>query len=512
MRGGITAVAGSHRRRRWGGWLRRAVAALAWMLLGALLAAGALFLAASPQASQLHGWHRLVLADELNADNAGAISTLERYEELEDALWAELRRRQAAWPAARAPLSRYNPNSPLAPGIGGRDWNRTFELGPETPAAGASPAAMATSPRCAVLLLHGLSDSPYSLRTEGQALAARGHHVVGLRLPGHGLAPGALRDVSWHDWRAAVRLGARQAVARSGGAPLVIVGYSNGAALALDYALQALDDPLLPVPRRLVFLSPALAVARAAALARGEDWLGRLPGLEALRWESVVPEYDPYKFNSFPINAAAQIYALTNDLDDRLEALADAGRGGELPPTLVFQSVADATVPTEESLHRLFGRTDGGELVLFDLNREAGVDMFLAPGAGELADAIDRREPWPFDLTLVTNADPASRQVVARRRPAGSAAAAAGRPLDLAWPERVYSLSHVAVPFPPDDPLYGLTPPPGQAATLGSVEARGERGVLVVPQDLLMRLRSNPFYPYLEERLVRFVEMAGGGA
>jgi hypothetical protein len=79
-------------------------------------------------------------------------------------------------------------------------------------------------------------------------------------------------------------------------------------------------------------------------------------------------------------------------------------------------------------------------------------------------------------------------------------------PLGLAWPPRVFSLSHVALPFPPDDPVYGLTPPPGREATLGSVEARGERGVLVVPQELLMRLRSNPFFPYLAARLTEFVE------
>ena len=425
MNGHTTAaVAGTHRRRLRGRIARRVLVAAAWMLLGALLAAGALFFARSPDADQLHGWHRLELADELTAERAGEVQTLEDYAALEDALWAELRRRQGGWPGAREPLSRYNPTGPLAPGLGGRDWNRTFELEPGErlpgePARASGGVAQdgGEAPRATVLLLHGLSDSPYSLRAVGQALAARGHHVIGLRLPGHGTAPGALRDVSWHDWRAAVRLGARQAVARSGDAPLVVVGYSNGAALALDYALEALDDPLLPQPRRLVLISPALAVSPLAAAARMQGWLGRLPGLEPLGWESVVPEYDPYKYNSFPMRAAAEIHALTGDVGERLEALRRAGRGGELPPILTFQSVADATVPAAESLARIYGEDGegsaagaghGDELVLFDLDRQAEVGMFLAPGAGELARRIDRPTPWPLDLTLVTNADPAS--------------------------------------------------------------------------------------------------------
>ena len=31
-------------------------------------------------------------------------------------------------------------------------------------------------------------------------------------------------------------------------------------------------------------------------------------------------------------------------------------------------------------------------------------------------------------------------------------------PLAQSWPQDVYSLSHVAVPFPPDDDLYGREP------------------------------------------------------
>lgn len=78
--------------------------------------------------------------------------------------------------------------------------------------------------------------------------------------------------------------------------------------------------------------------------------------------------------------------------------------------------------------------------------------------------------------------------------------------LDLTWPRSIYSLTHLALPIPGDDPLYGGDDPgksPG--IRLGSVALRGERGVLEVPADDMLRLRWNPFYPYLERRVLDLV-------
>jgi len=80
------------------------------------------------------------------------------------------------------------------------------------------------------------------------------------------------------------------------------------------------------------------------------------------------------------------------------------------------------------------------------------------------------------------------------------------RLLELWWPGNVFSLSHVALPFAPDDPLYGYDAPRDpRHLQLGSVEVRGENGVLNVPTWMLTRQRSNPFYPYLVERIESFV-------
>jgi hypothetical protein len=71
------------------------------------------------------------------------------------------------------------------------------------------------------------------------------------------------------------------------------------------------------------------------------------------------------------------------------------------------------------------------------------------------------------------------------------------RPIGLAWSRDIFSLSHVALPFPVSDGLYGLDPDPAEAfgAQLGALAVRGERGVLTVSPDALVRLSSNPFFP-----------------
>jgi hypothetical protein len=73
----------------------------------------------------------------------------------------------------------------------------------------------------------------------------------------------------------------------------------------------------------------------------------------------------------------------------------------------------------------------------------------------------------------------------------------------------VYSLSHVALPFREDDPLYGhLHPERSPGIQVGGASLRGERGVLRIGAAALLRLTWNPFYPWLEERVLAFTGAA----
>jgi len=152
---------------------------------------------------------------------------------------------------------------------------------------------------------------------------------------------------------------------------------------------------------------------------------------------------------------------------------------------------------------------DRHELVLFDINRYAVKSRLMIADPGPLSDRLMADATLPFAMTLVTNESPESRAVIARYKPPFSAEATKSRPLNLAWPAGVISLSHVALPFPPDDPLYGQRPPGNEGIVfLGQMAIQGERGLLQFPSDWLMRSRHNPFYAFLETRALAWVDRA----
>ncbi len=102
----------------------------------------------------------------------------------------------------------------------------------------------------ACLLLHGFTGSPWDVRPLGEALAARGMHVVAPLLPGHGTTPQALLGVTWRDWRAA----ARDALdSLRGHRSIFVAGLSMGALLALGLAA---DHP--EAVRALALVAPAV--------------------------------------------------------------------------------------------------------------------------------------------------------------------------------------------------------------------------------------------------------------
>ena len=61
----------------------------------------------------------------------------------------------------------------------------------------------------------------------------------------------------------------------------------------------------------------------------------------------------------------------------------------------------------------------------------------------------------------------------------------------------------LALPFPLSDSLNGLQPDSDEdfGAHLGAMATRGARGLLIVSIDALARMSSNPFFPYLMERV-----------
>jgi len=444
----------------------------------------------------LRPWHKISLDSEFTESSSDQIESLSDYLELEQRVFQEMHTSiyKNIEPENQFVFSRYTSNSPVDPEQFSPNWNRSFELSTDTPVAG-------------VLLLHGMSDSPYSLHNLGTRLHEEGAHVVGLRVPGHGTAPSGLAYVHWQDMAAAVKLVVYHLHEQLGDKPVYIVGYSNGGALALHYALSVIKDPTLPPIKKLVLISPEIGVTKFAGLAIWQERIGNVLGLEKLRWNDVLPEYDPFKYNSFAINAGNQAYRLTIENRSRLDALAAAGKLDQLPPILAFQSVLDATVSARALVEELFEKLpDGGhELVAFDINRITIVEQMLKSDPKKNIDKIINNPNNRFIFSLVTNDNENSEQVIVRTREPGQTEITRTE-LDLTWPGDVFSLGHIALPFPDHDPLYGAGQEKGNSGLqLGNLAVRGERGMLLVPASDMLRIHWNPFYPYLEWRVLHHI-------
>jgi hypothetical protein len=242
-----------------------------------------------------------------------------------------------------------------------------------------------------------------------------------------------------------------------------------------------------------------------------------VPGLDGLAYLAVMEEFDPFNYNSFATNAGAQVHAITRDLDRRTRALAkDPTTANKLPPILALKSAVDSTVTTKAVVDNLLMRlpANRNELVLFDINRNAAIkSTLLVSDPAPLTDRMMADEDLPFAVTLVTNENPHSATVVAGYKAPFSLGKSDVLSLGLAWPRGVVSLSHVALAFPPDDPLYGRAPPAtDDLVFLGDMAITGERGLLSIPADWLLRQRYNPFYPYLRTRVLEWLDAAGVGA
>lgn len=181
-----------------------------------------------------------------------------------------------------------------------------------------------------VLLAHGLTDSPYHMRHLAASFQRNGFRVMAVLLPGHGTQPGDLLDVRWREWAKAVAYGADCLADEAD--EVYLAGLSAGAALSVR---QADRDARV---RGLFLFSPAFEIAPRARWANLHwlySWL-----LPQAAWVNVMQDRDPYKYESFCKNAAAQMYALTQALPQREVDI----------PVFAAASADDVTVNSDATL------------------------------------------------------------------------------------------------------------------------------------------------------------------
>jgi alpha-beta hydrolase superfamily lysophospholipase len=438
--------------------------------------------------------YRIEFENEFDASQE-AQTDWQAYLEIERKLALELEEKMVADPRAGSLVDRYVTGSLTFPGNYANNWNLSY--------ARAVPES-----RGVAVLLHGLSDSPYSMRSTADTLVAAGFSVVVPRMPGHGFAVAGLLQARWEDWTAVVRIAVRHAMQLPGGdRQLLLVGYSNGGLMAVDYALQCeeLDD--LPCPDGLVLLSPAIAVTPLAAAANLHAAISWMPYFEKAKWQTILPEVDPFKFTSFPMQAGWEIYKISGRLQKQL---GQAEKVARLPPILTFQSVVDNTVTASAIVTNLYDKmpANGSELVVYDVNRNNIILHLLKNLPGSIADYFESLAPLKFRVTILGNRNKLGNEVDLLTLAAGRQKTIV-EATDYKWPPGIYSLSHIALPFRSDDPVYGNGS--GQSdeyrgVVFGALAPRGEQGVLRLSPAYFLRARYNPFFRFQENYLLEWLD------
>ncbi|HWZ89528.1 MAG TPA: alpha/beta fold hydrolase [Polyangiaceae bacterium] len=210
--------------------------------------------------------------------------------------------------------------------------------------------------RIGILLVHGFTGSPASLRPLSELLAARGFAVELVRLPGHGTHFRDMMSTRYADWRAEAERGLEALKART--ERVIAFGISMGATLLLDIVSQdptrvsglgTVNAAVLDREGLLVKLAPflehvlPLVPASAAGLAKNDI---AKPGMSELAYSWV-----PAKSGNSLVRELPRIRAQLPNLTC---------------PVLVAYSRADHSVPPENSkaILRMLGSKDITELVL----------------------------------------------------------------------------------------------------------------------------------------------------
>jgi carboxylesterase len=196
-----------------------------------------------------------------------------------------------------------------------------------------------------VLVLHGYTGVPRSMRPLAAAFDAAGFSVELPLLPGHGTSVDDLVGRRYPDFFDAADA-SYQRLARRGG-PIVVCGLSMGGTLALDLALAHAEIA------GLVLVNPAveppaqsLYELLRAALKAGSVTMPSIAS-DIKRSGQSGGGYD-----ATPIAAAVSIFEATERIAPRLAEIS--------VPALLFSSRSDHVVPTSSS--ELVERTYGGPL------------------------------------------------------------------------------------------------------------------------------------------------------
>ncbi|BFM50268.1 alpha/beta fold hydrolase [Marinomonas sp. THO17] len=209
-------------------------------------------------------------------------------------------------------------------------------------------------PKIGLLLSHGLSDSPFSMRDPALALQQACYQVRVILLPGHGTQSADLLETPRQAWRDSFRHAAE--VFEQEVDVMYVGGFSTGGALALEYAWTHPDkisgvvlfSPLLKVNSAIDWLSPLLATVK--------DWLDN------------YPSDDFAKYASIPLPAIAEAYKLAKEVRNKVM------KKPRDIPVFIAMSEQDQTVDSKVTLE-VFNKamiSSKSQMVMYSIDKVSG--------------------------------------------------------------------------------------------------------------------------------------------
>lgn len=427
---------------------------------------------------KLKPWHGQSKVEELNYDEYSNIEDYLRDEKI----FLEDRYDEVA-ESENGLYNRYVKTSKSSPyGYFKDNVNASFEMIPEDIKGG-------------VLMLHGLTDGPYSMIDLAKIYYDKGYYVLVLRYPYHGTYPGETLKLSWKDFSETANFGAKMVgkkLEENKGGRFYMVGYSTGATASLRYITHDMQkDSELPKPDGVFWFSPAMGVSPSAKFGFLDILASKIPGFSKFAWLDIYPEYDMAKYNSFTKNAGIQVYKLIEKSKASLSKLSKEEKA-DLPPIYSYTSIEDATVDATESFQVIqdIGNEEG-EIVIVDANRKYNNFYKEKVKKTDFSSRIEESQILSDVVMLSNYKNKESNKIEVIRFSNGSEKVEdTGK--DIEWREFTFSLAHVSIPISPENPIYG------RSSLMGNLNIKGEKGIVSVPTDMLIRLRYNEFFDYMK--------------
>lgn len=214
--------------------------------------------------------------------------------------------------------------------------------------------------RIGVLLSHGFTGSPASMRPWGEHLAALGYAVSIPRLPGHGTTWQEMNTTTWADWSAELERAFDELAHRAD--TVFVFGLSMGGGLALRLAA---DHPSRVAG--LVLVNPAVGSSRkdVKLLPLLQHVIPSLPGIAN---DIKKPGVQEHGYTRTPLRAAASMFKGYQSLRRDLRHITC--------PTLLFRSTEDHVVDPSSARVILaeIGSSDVHEVMLEESYHVATLD------------------------------------------------------------------------------------------------------------------------------------------